>query len=142
MKIKITSTRSPIKNLNATIQNFQLSMMNTDDSNIDKHKLSQYSDHLNKINNQTFIDKLHSWFSIVNIILIVLLHITCYGKGEMNLRTGIASFSNDGYPLSQLHSRIADTLGKLFPRPSVHVKILLKRKFSNSRHFFLWRELF
>lgn len=91
----------PEKSKLPKLKPLKLSNLNTDDLNIAKHKLDQYSDDLDKIINEPFVTKNISWFTYLTIVLIILLitlYITCKcRKRRRDIKIGISS-SNDQPP--------------------------------------------
>lgn len=67
----------PEKSLIPDIKPLKLNKINTDDLNIAQHKLDQYSEELDKIINEPFVDRHLSWFTIMTITLIIAL-VTLY----------------------------------------------------------------
>lgn len=51
----------------------KLNKIDTDDLKIAQHKLDQYSDELDKMMNQPFIEKHSSWFTVLTITLVIVL---------------------------------------------------------------------
>uniref|UniRef100_A0A6P7HAB5 Uncharacterized protein LOC114348192 n=1 Tax=Diabrotica virgifera virgifera TaxID=50390 RepID=A0A6P7HAB5_DIAVI len=51
----------------------KLNKINTDDLNIAQHKLDQYSEELDRIMNQPFIEEHLPWFTILSLSLIIIL---------------------------------------------------------------------
>lgn len=118
----------PDKHKLPKLKPLKLSNLNTDDLNIAKHKLDQYSDDLDKLINEPFITKNISWFTYLTITLIVvliILYVTCKCKRRRrDIRIGISSSDDQPpQPPPDPKSRILRSYGRLLPkrRPNINV---------------------
>lgn len=111
----------PNKQAIPELKPLKLNKINTDDLNIAQHKLDQYSEELDKIINQPFVDKHLSWFTIVTIIFIITLVILyVLNRCRRKRRPMITMNENDMPPAPRPQER-------KFRRPNFG-SILLKRR--------------
>lgn len=101
----------------------KLNNLNTEDLEIAKYKLDQYSNDLDKLINEPFVSKHISWFTyfiIVIIVLLILLYIFCKCKNKRNIKIGIQSNSNQP-PKPPRGGQTLKRIVSFFPRrrPSV-----------------------
>ncbi|KAL1492546.1 hypothetical protein ABEB36_010786 [Hypothenemus hampei] len=106
------------------IEPLKLGKFNTDDLKIAQHKLNQYSDELDRRNNQPFINKHLSWITTATVTLIVtliILYITCKCKKQRRLRIGIFTSNDNPPPPPQKLKALTAKWKTLIPkrRPSV-----------------------
>lgn len=104
----------------------RLNKINTEDLDIAQHKLSQYSDELDRLINQPFVTKHLSWFTILTIVLIVALialYIFCKCKRRRTRKIGIVQVSNDDHPPPPPQASLSKTLRHILPkrRPSIRI---------------------
>lgn len=104
----------------------KLSKINTDDLNIAQHKLDQYSDELDKIMNQPFVDRHLSWFTITTIVIIVItIGLYLLNKCRRKGRPMITMSNDDPPPSPKPPQRKLRRLnfGSILPRrrPSIHL---------------------
>ncbi|XP_074026487.1 uncharacterized protein [Leptinotarsa decemlineata] len=79
----------------------KLNKINVDELNIAQHKLNQYSEELDKLINEPFVNKHISWFTyctITLIIVLIILYIFCKCRRKGPIRIGITSTSNQPPP--------------------------------------------
>ncbi|XP_074031912.1 uncharacterized protein [Leptinotarsa decemlineata] len=105
----------------------KLNKINVDDLNIAEHKLNQYSDELDKLINEPFVNKHISWFTyftIALIIALVILYIFCKCHRKKSIAIGITSSSNDNPPRPPRTRIVPRTLARFVPRrrPSVRLE--------------------
>jgi len=118
----------PTKEAIPNIQPLKLSKINTDDLNIAQHKLDQYSEKLDQIMNEPFVNRHISWFTIVTIIFIVILialYIACKCRRRRLPMLTMGPTSGDDFPpMSRPPNRRSKgfQLSSILPRrrPSIH----------------------
>ncbi|KAL1490145.1 hypothetical protein ABEB36_012885 [Hypothenemus hampei] len=106
------------------IEPLKLGKFNTEDLKIAQHKLNQYSDELDRRNNQPFINKHLGWITTATVTLIVtliILYITCKCKKQRRLRIGIFTSNDNPPPPPQTLKALTAKWKTLIPkrRPSV-----------------------
>lgn len=113
----------PPKPYMPNIKPIKLSRIDIGDLNIAQHKLDEYSEELDKMMNESFINKHYSWFTILTITLIITL-VICYIIYKCRRRRRLPqitmSQTNDLPPAPQPHRRmrLSNILTKR--RPSIH----------------------
>ncbi|KAJ8911126.1 hypothetical protein NQ315_003302 [Exocentrus adspersus] len=81
------------------LEPLKLSKLNTDDLDVAKHKLDQYSDELNKLIDEPFITKHISWFIYLTItLLICLIVLYTFCKCRRKRKVGLAISGSDDQP--------------------------------------------
>lgn len=78
----------PPKSYIPNIKPIKLSNIDIGDLNIAQHKLDEYSEELDRMMNEPFINKYYSWFTILTITLIVTLA-ACYLACKCRRRRGL-----------------------------------------------------
>ncbi|XP_050518951.1 uncharacterized protein LOC126893054 [Diabrotica virgifera virgifera] len=107
----------------------KLSKINTENLEIAHHKLNQYSEELDKLINEPFVNKHISWFTILTIIVIVtlvVLYILCKCRSKRRFKIGIANTNDNDHPPSpprHPETAFARNCKKILPRrrPSIHL---------------------
>uniref|UniRef100_A0A6P7GUK3 Uncharacterized protein LOC114346648 n=1 Tax=Diabrotica virgifera virgifera TaxID=50390 RepID=A0A6P7GUK3_DIAVI len=107
----------------------KLSKINTEDLEIAHHKLNQYSEELDKLINEPFVNKHMSWFTILTITVIVTLvviYILCKCRSKRRFKIGIANTNDNDHPPSpprHPETAFARNWKKILPRrrPSIHL---------------------
>jgi len=114
----------------------KISKLNTDDLNMAQYKLNQYSDELDRLIQQPFINKHIHWFTITTIVFVVLLivlYIYCKCRRRRSFKIGIVSNSDSppSPPRDQNRTPLLENFRSFLPkrRPSVRVGEPIEEEF-------------
>ena len=108
------------------LQPLKLNNFNTENLDIAKHKLEQYSRDLDNLTNEPFVRKHISWFTyfiIVLVITLILLYIFCKCRNRRNVKIAIQN-SSDNPPRPPRSNKTLRQIVKFLPRrrPSVGIQ--------------------
>ncbi|KAG5898712.1 hypothetical protein JTB14_020906 [Gonioctena quinquepunctata] len=112
----------PEKKRLSDLKLLKLSKLDTDDLNIAQHKLNQYSEDLDKLINQPYVNKHISWFTYFTItlgILLILLYLFC--RRRRSTRISIMAPDNQPPPTPMPSRTSRTSLSRFIPRRRLSV---------------------